>query len=310
MIEVLSGSNTFALGRALQQRVQAATKQGGDMAVERLDAADSTFERLQEALLSPPFLAESKVVVIRQGGVNKQFVEQAESVLAAMPESTHVVLVEPSLDKRTAYYKLLKRIATWHDFAELDASALAQWLVKEAEIEGGSISRSDASYLVQRVGTDQQLLASELQKLLLYKKTISRASIDALTEATPQSTVFALLDAAFGGDAKRAMALYDEQRALKVEPQQIVAMLAWQLHVIALIKAAGQRSADEVARQAKVSPYVVKKSWSLGRSLPIADLQKYCAMLLNMDVKSKTRTYDLDAAVQYFLLTIAKRDSA
>src|SRR3546814_19438404 len=62
---------------------------------------------------------------------------------------------------------------------------------------------------------------------------------------TPQSTIFELLDAALSGNTRRALELYEEQRSMKVEPQQIIAMLAWQLHVLAVVKAAGERRSEE-----------------------------------------------------------------
>jgi len=107
-----------------------------------------------------------------------------------------------------------------------------------------------------------------------YQPEITRQTIDLLTEAAPQSTIFELLDAAFAGNAQRAMALYAEQRALKVEPQQIMAMIAWQLHVLAVIKTAGQRSADEIAKDAKLNPYVVRKSQNIARKLTLPELKK------------------------------------
>src|SRR5207302_5372047 len=103
------------------------------------------------------------------------------------------------------------------------------WLSETAKARNATLNPSDASYLVERVGLNQQLLANELDKLLLYNPQITRSSIDQLTDPTPQSTVFQLLEAAFAGRTKQALDLYAEQRGLKVEPQQIIAMLAWQL---------------------------------------------------------------------------------
>jgi DNA polymerase-3 subunit delta len=159
--------------------------------------------------------------------------------------------------------------------------------------------------LVQRVGANQQLLANELEKLLLHESQISRQSIDLLTEATPQSTIFELLEAAFAGNAKRTMQLYQEQRQLKVEPPQIIAMLAWQLHVLALIKAAKDRTADQIAGEAKLSPYVVKKSQGIARKLTIAELKSLISDLLDIDVRSKKVGLDPDEALQNYLLKLA-----
>jgi DNA polymerase-3 subunit delta len=149
------------------------------------------------------------------------------------------------------------------------------------------------------------LVANELEKLLLYDAHITRQNIELLTEATPQSTIFELLEAAFAGNTKRTMQLYQEQRILKVEPPQIVAMLAWQLHVLSLIKAARERSADAIAAEAKISPYVVKRSQAIARKLTLAELKTLVSDLLNIDVRSKSSALDADEALQNYLLKLA-----
>jgi DNA polymerase-3 subunit delta len=244
------------------------------------------------------------MVVLRQGSANKQFVEKAETLLNEVPETTTVLLVEPKLDKRSSYYKYLKKSTDYQEYSELDAAGLARWLVVAAQERGGTLKPANAAFLINRVGLNQQMLSNELDKLLLYSPTITHESISLLTESTPQSTVFELLDAAFAGNTARALQLYAEQRALKVEPQQIIAMLAWQLHIVALIKAAGDRSPETIATEAKVSPYVVKKSMTMARKLSLKTLKELIAHLLEIDQRSKRETFNIDDALQHFLLAM------
>jgi DNA polymerase III delta subunit len=147
----------------------------------------------------------------------------------------------------------------------------------------------------------------ELDKLLIHNPKITRQTIELLTEPTPQSTIFELLEAAFNGNARRAMALYDEQRAMKVEPQQIIAMIAWQLHIIALVKTAGQRSPDQIAKEAKISPFVVKKTASVARKIPPAEFKLLLQDLLKIDTRLKRESLDADEVLQHYLLQLAAK---
>lgn len=244
------------------------------------------------------------MVQLRLPSAHKAFVEQAEGLLAGLPETTELVLIDPKLDKRSSFYKYLKKATDYREFAELDQAGLARWLTQQATAQQGSLSQSDALYLIGRVGASQQLLASELEKLLLFSPHVTRQSIDALTEATPQSTIFELIEAAFSGNAQRALALYDEQRALKVEPQQIIAMMAWQLHILALVKTAGDRSPDAIASAAKVSPYVVKKSVAIARRMSLSQLTQLIARLGSIDGRSKRQALNVDDALRHFVLTM------
>lgn len=307
MVITLTGANRFELQRELDGLVRAFLAEHDEFGLERIDGEEAEYDRLSEALTSLPFLADKKLVILRTPGANKQFAENIEALLSGVPESTDAVLVEPKLDKRSAYYKHLKKVTDYREFAELDANGLARWATEAAKAKGGNLSMGDARYLVDRVGASQQLLDQEIDKLILYKADITRQSIEALTEMAPQSTVFELLEAAFGGNSRRAMALYAEQRALKVEPQQIIAMLAWQLHIVALVKTAGNgRTPDAIAKEAKVSPYVVKKSGGIARSLSLAELKDQIASLLDIDRRLKRESLDADEALQAYILALAQ----
>lgn len=304
MVITLTGENWFGLSTALKKLVADFTVEHGDMAVEQLDGESSELARINEALQSAPFLASKKLVVLRNPSANKQFTEETEKVLAGTGDSTDVIIVEQKLDKRLSYYKYLKKATDFREFAPLDERAAAKWLVDAAKTRGGTLSQVDAMYLVDRVGTDQQLLASELEKLLLYSPAVTKTSIALLTDQTAQSTIFQLLDAAFAGNKKRAIQLYEEQRAGKVDPLAIIAMLSWQLHILALLVYAGDRSADEVAREAKVSPYTVKKSQPVARRLKRSDIKRYISDLLDIDKRARREAIDLDEALQLYLLEL------
>lgn len=304
MITTLTGDNSFSLQAELDRLVGEFVAEHGDMALERIDGEEAEYDRMREALQSLPFLANRKLVVLRAPSANKTFIEKAESLLADLPESTDVILVEPKLDKRSSYYKLLKKVTDYQEFSELDGFGLGKWLIEQAKSMGARLQNADAKYLVDRVGTNQQLLSNELNKLIAYDPNISRKSIDLLTELTPQSTIFQLLDAAFAGNKKHMMQLYQEQRAARVEPQQIIAMLAWQLHILAIVKTAGERSDAEVAKDAKLNPYVVSKSRGMANKLPLGRLKELIDHLAELDRQTKTVGIDADDAVQAYLLKI------
>jgi DNA polymerase III subunit delta len=304
MVRIFAGENSFGLQKELQLQVEAFLNEVGDLGLERIDCEDVDIDRIQEALTSLPFLASKKLVVLRNPSKNKLFVERVEQLLNDLPETTDVIITETKLDKRSVYYKYLKTKTDFKEFNELDQNGLAQWLVSEAKSREGSLSAGDARYLVERVGANQQLLSSELEKLLIYSSKIDRSTINLLTDQAPQSTIFELLEAAFAGNAKQALNLYAEQRALKVEPPQIIALISWQLHILAIIKTAGERSAEQIAQDAKLNPYVVRKSQAIAKKISFSELKKLIGHLLDIDLKSKRTNLDVDAALQHFILVL------
>jgi DNA polymerase-3 subunit delta len=305
MIVTLTGVNSFLLQETLNRLVKPFEVEHGELALERLDGEEVEYARLNEAITSLPFLTSRKMVVLRTPSNNKTFLEKFEQLFLQIPDSTDVIIIEPKLDKRSSYYKFLKRVTDFRDCSELDQNGLVRWLSARATELGGSLSSSDARYLIDRIGPHQQQLSTELDKLLLYNSKVSKDSITLLTESAPQSTIFQLLESAFAGNTRGVLGIYKEQRAMKVEPPQIVAMLAWQLHIIAIIKAAGERSTDQIARDAKINPYVLGKSTTIARKLTLARLKRLLKDLLTIDSRSKREAIDTDEALQLYLLNLS-----
>lgn len=305
MIKTLTGENSFAWQKVLREQVDKFVAEFGDLALQRIDGEEAEFSTIQEALTSLPFLSNKKLVVLRSPSKNKDFLEHVEQVLANISETTDVIIIEPKLDKRLSYYKYLKSKTDFQEFNELDINGQSTWLLARAKQLGGSISSNDARYLAERVGLNQQLLGNEIEKLVLYNPAVTRQTIDLLTDETPQSTIFQLLEAAFSGNNRKALKLYQEQRALKVEPQQIVAMIAWQLHVLAIIKYAGDRSIDEIAKDSKLNPYVLRKSQAIADGLKLAELDYLVEQLIDIDAKSKSTSIDIDEALKNYLLRLS-----
>ena len=302
----LTGANSFNLQAKLKRIITDFTDSFDLLGLERLDGQEASLEKINEALTSLPFLAAKKLIVLREPGANKQFAEKAEQLLGSTAETTDVIIVEPKLDKRQGYYKFLKKNTDFQEFNELDSYGLGQWLIQYSKAHGGSLDSADARYLIDRVGPNQQLLSNEIDKLLLYNPKISRQSIDVLTEPNPQSTIFQLLEAAFAGQPDRAIKLYSEQRALKVEPIQIIAMITWQLHVLAIIKTAGHKTANDIAKEAKINPFVVQKSQSIASKLSLAEVKSLIADLLTIDIASKSTNIDTDDALKLYLIKLSK----
>lgn len=305
MIATLTGDNTFALQTELTARVNAFVAEHGDLALERIDGQEATVEHVSEAINSLPFLASKKMVVLREPSKQKVFTEQITDLLADVPETTDVIIVESKLDKRQKYYDYLRKNTEFNLYESLAGPALASWLVTQAKAKSGTLSTADANYLIDKIGPNQLMLASELEKLLIYNAAVTRATIDLLVEPTPQSTIFQLIEAAFAGNTKQALALYDEQRALKIEPQQIIALMGWQLHILAILVTAGDRSADEIAKEAKLNPYVVRKSQGLARKVSFTKLKKLVETLANIDADSKTTSNNTDDSLKLFIIELA-----
>lgn len=304
MILVLTGANDFARQAELKKLTSAFIKEQGDFGLETIEAGQVEMGRLLENVSSLPFLANRRMIILQEPSANKSIGENVDKLLEAVADTTDLIIVEPKFDKRLTLYKTLKKKTSLKEFAELDERGLSSWLSQEAKTRGGALTPADALYLVQRVGNNQMGLHNELEKLLSYQPVITRAVIDLLTEPTSQSSVFDLLDAAFSGNHKKAIALYQDQRKQQVEPQAIMGMLCWQMHILAVVKANEKLGPEEIASKAKLNPYVVRKTMYMTHSQSLRDIKNLVQRVLELDIRLKSQPIDADDAIQHLLISL------
>lgn len=305
MLRVIVGPNEYGARQKLIDVRESFLREYGDFALEQLNCQEVSINRVRESIQSAPFLAAKKMVILDTPSATKEFKETYENLLNEIQKSTDVVVYEPVPDKRTAYYKFLKKQQDFSEYSAVDEATSIAWLQAAAKERGGNISSPDAKYLVGRIGTNQFALANELDKLVAYNADISRESIDLLTEKSPKTTIFELLEAAFSNRSEAAMQIYNEQRQMKVEPPQIIAMLAWQLHVLALLATSKGKSDAEIATAARMSPYVIGKSRGLLRSVGASRLKQLISDLAELDYKAKTSAIDTDRGLQIYIAAIS-----
>lgn len=306
MITTLSGANSFRLHHELQKKITNFVKLYGDFGLERFGAGECEYPKLAEAIQAMPFLSDKRMVIIETPSENKTLAEKIDVFLDGANEQTELIFVEPKFDKRSSLYKVLKKKTEFVEYAELDEHQLLGWMGEFIQSQGGSLTSGDARYLLQRVGPNQLRLSNELLKLLSYQSDVTKQTIELLTVSTPQSTIFELLEAAFAGNSGKVLAIYQDQRRQKVEPQAILALLIWQLHALAVVKSAGSDSAASIASQAKLNPFVVRKTQVLARGIPMVKVKNLVHQALALDIRLKSEQIDANAAMQNLLLAISK----
>ncbi|MCA9348091.1 DNA polymerase III subunit delta [Candidatus Saccharibacteria bacterium] len=304
MIVVLTGTNDYLRTKALADLRSDFVDKYGDFDTEKLESENITFDKLLGSVVSIPFMSERKLVVLRGISSLGLSTEQVDKLIEASGQTTDLIIDEPEFDKRSSVYKKLKKQADFREFTKLESYALGKWLIAEVAIRGGSIDLADAQHLLGMIGDNQLMLSNEIDKLLSFDTKISRQSIDRLVEPVASSKIFDLLHAMFDGNKQRALELYNDQRRQNVEPHEIIGMIAWQLHVILLVKYSQLNKISNIASFTKLNPYVVTKTSDLTSNLSEQKIQYLVSRLLNLDYDMKTRSIDVDDAVQNFILAI------
>ncbi len=304
MVVVLTGKNTYALQSSLHEIASKFVSEFGD-SIERFDGSEIVnADGVLDAVRSVSFLEPRKLVIVRDFGQSSDVMTKIETIVEQTADSTDLLLVDSKLDKRTAGYKYLKKECDLRSFDELQGYELERWAIEEAKKLEVKLTSSNAKFLVDRVGPDQQLLSQEIVKLSLNGPEISHELIEELVEPNPQSKVFDMLDALFSGNGEKAQELYEDQRAQGEEPQKLLAMITWQLQQLVLAVYAPVKTVDAVVASSKISPYSAQKALQLAKNISKADLKFYITELAQIDLQSKTSA-DIESALAVYFSEVS-----
>lgn len=306
MIVAFIGENGYAREQAAAEYIANFVAVNGSTAVDRFEADNIEYSKLTDSFSTIPFLSPRRLIVIRDLSVNKEIVNDFEKIINNLADTNDLVIIENHIDSRSKYFSNLKKLAEVKEYAQLEGAELIEWAISYTDSLGGVIDRQTAFALIDRVGTNHQLIVNELQKLVLYDLHVTRESVNSLTAFNPQSSIFNMLDSAFNGDISQALILYAEQRAQGMEPQALLGMIVWQLYVLSLVKSAGNElPPNEIASQAKISPFVVRKNLTICRRLSTTKIVNLLELTIKTDRKLKTTNTNPDSAVQSLITAFA-----
>jgi len=299
MIRSILGPNAYMAKQKLAQLLSDVDSSS----VERLEGSDVEIKELAGMLRAQSLFA-NPTVVVSNISEQKTLHDDITALIESLGDDVELIIYEPAIDKRSRYYKFLLKNTECNEYKKLDANELTAWLVTEAKSRDGEIDRSSAWHLVERVGDDQWQLSNELDKLLLADELITIQLIDDMVEPTPNESIFKLLDAVAAGNQNQVLSQFDKLKAQKLDPNYIMSMLVWQMHILAIVVSAGDRSPDQIAKEAKLSPFVVKKTAQVARNTSKAKLKTMLELTAKLDADLKSKPIDGDEALKQLLIKL------
>src|SRR6185437_3032759 len=159
------------------------------------------------------------------------FAKGLAEYIPSLPETTMlVVLVADDLKADHPLMQAARRHGKSHVFAKPTGTQLTDWVTRRARAQQRRITPEAARMMVESLGDDLRMLASEIDKLGTYVGEggeIGPEDVRALTSVARQSKVFDLTDALARRDTSTALALLHELLTNGESPLGIVALTAF-----------------------------------------------------------------------------------
>jgi DNA polymerase-3 subunit delta len=323
-IHLFWGDDEAARNRAVEALVQEQLDPSwASLNLSRLDGNDSAqaAQALEESR-TPPFGAGARVVVVQRSPFCSQcpaeLAEGFEAALGQVADGCHLLLVssgKPDARLRTtkALQKLVKAGQAHEQSFALpaiwDGAGQVELVSRTARELGLTLEPAAAEALADAIGSDSARLASELEKLSLYRAPgapISGEAVQALVGG--QSTnALAVGDALLAGQPAEAIARLDALLEANEPALRIVAALSSQIRGwlwVTLLERAGEQDVAVIAKAAGIGNpkriYVMRKQI---RGRQPAVFLRLLSQLLDVEAALKRGTEAGDAFRDGFLLS-------
>ena len=201
-----------------------------DFSLSELDLAEtSLFDALDRAR-TPSLMAPFQVIFIRnlkqlytRGAKKEEFAAIADYFRSPNPQALLVFVADHlriptdlrrmDMQDKDRYERIRETLGEWCGLVELarvDEADAIRWVMETAVAQEVKFEQDAARELVDALGADMMLIASEFEKLLLYvsgKGRVTLGDVETMVLAAKQRSLYELTDAISSKDKPRALLL-------------------------------------------------------------------------------------------------------
>jgi len=228
---VLAGDEVFLLDRCRAAVLKAFVPADlRDFCLSDLDLASTTIFEVLDRAQTPSLMAPFQVIFVRnvrqlytRGAKKDEFAALDRYFRSPNPQALLLFIADflriPSdtrrmeLDDKNRYERLTETLGAHCGMVELarvNEEDAMRWAAATAQQAGTRLEPDAARELVDALGSDMMLVASELDKLLLYTSghgRITLGDVETMVLAAKQRSLYELTDAISAHDRVRALAL-------------------------------------------------------------------------------------------------------
>ncbi|HZQ92255.1 MAG TPA: DNA polymerase III subunit delta [Terriglobales bacterium] len=203
-----------------------------EFSVYEFELGETSLHEILDRARTPSLMAPFQVFFIRgvkslytRGSHEAEFDAIAEYVKDPNPDAMLVFIADHisipadarrmELSDRDRYERIRETLGECCGMVELarveDAEAV-RWALETAQAAGVKLEPDAARELVDALGSDMMMIASELEKLMLYageRKRVTLGDVETLVLAAKQRSLYELTDAISAKDRVRALATLD-----------------------------------------------------------------------------------------------------
>lgn len=311
MIIFLYGQDTYRLRRKLNEIIEHHKKiHKSGLNLKYLNLNEKGFEDFKDEFQSISMFAEKKLIILEETFTNQNFKENFLKNSKKFVNSGDIILFYETTEtpRSDSLFKFLKRYTKSQEFKLLEGENLKNWVKKEIENYKVKIHPIALEKLIDYVGNDLWQMANEIRKLVSYKenKKIEVKDVELLVKPKIEPEIFKTIDALASKNKKQALELIHKHLEKGDNPLYLLSMINFQFRNLLTIRdlIEKNKSPYTLLEEAKLHPYVIKKSYSQAQKFKIDELKKIYQKIFQVDLAIKTGKVEPETALDIFIAEI------
>jgi len=267
-----------------------AEEERGPGGLEVFDARASDPGEVAVALSALTFDPGTRYVLVDDAGAWKAAqLGPLETILADMPPDTVLVAIVRGKPLKQLSKAVEEAGGELREYAAPKPWELPKWTVERGRELGLQVDKEAAKELVALVGTSQQRLSRELEKLALAlhpQATVTSADVDALAARDSAPQVYDLADALVAGDLEATLALAEQLESHGERPGRLIFPVVRRLrevHRAAALLDSGLPDA-KVGEALGAPPWLAKRTVARAKKADRATLERAICVFADLEV--------------------------
>lgn len=280
--------------------------------IEYYDMNDIDLNNILQDILTISLFSNKRMIVIENSyiftgttGKKTQDLKNLEKYLeSAITDNILIfVTISEKLDQRKKIVSLIKEKGTVKEFnKDYNLNKIILEMFDNYKISNASIE-----LLINRVGTDLNLLEREIEKIKTYKNddyNITDDDIKLITIKTIDTDIFHLIENIVLKNKQKALESYYEMIKYGEEPIKIIVMLANQFRLIYQVKKLKEQrhSIFDMMNILNQKKYPIEKALSKSNQFTEDILLDYLYKLADLDINIKSGKIDKNIGLELFIL--------
>ena len=303
-VYLLFGEETYLVNQYRDMLIHALVNDGDTMNFTTYNADSFNVNSVAGDMVTMPFLAEYRVVLVDNSGI---FDKSDESVLVFLKDAgdTNILIfTEQKVDKRKKVYTTLSKMenASCLEFKTPDMGTLIAWIGNILSEGNIKVRVTVPEKLISAVGTDMNTLKNEAIKLHDYameRGEIVDKDVDDICVSPVEDKIFDMCEAISRKDGAKAISLYNDLCILKTKPMSVIFLVTRQYNQLIQVNQLilEGANASKVSSFLKTPEFVARKYMSICKNYTQSELLKALDMCQDADLAVKTgRLSDVNSA--------------